>query len=232
MKLRTTMKLLKPALILLFLGSLNIYSQVQKNQLEHKVDKRSQEEKEHKNTDLDGISLADLVEVLKSQHIEINKFKIGEFDKKYKMQLIADEYLNGKMISSKVIANMDNSYTHFESDKPYFDYIDQLTIITNDNPREKKTELTIKTYAFQMNSFLEMKNIEKENFLHWRKYTDTKWELNKKVPLLICASSWLDPKINYRRFCGVKTLKVNDKGTNELLNSSPNYVIYSLLVSE
>lgn len=230
------MKLLKPALILLFLSFLNIYSQVQKkvlsNQLEYKIDKHSQEEKEHKNTDLNEISLADLVEVLKSQHIEINKFKIGKFDKRYKLQLIADEYLNGKMISSNVIANMDNTYTHLESDKPYFDYIDQLTIITNTNPKEKKAELTIKTYAFQMNSFLEMKNTEKENNVHWRKYTDTKWELNKKVPLIICASSWLDPKINYRRFCGVKTLKLNEAGTNELLNSSPNYVMYSLLVSQ
>lgn len=230
------MKLLKLSLFLLFLSSLNVYSQGQnkiaKSELEYKIDKRSQMEREHRDTDLDGIGLADIVEVLKSQHIEINKFKIGKFDKRYKMQLVADEYLNGKIISSKVVANMSNTYTHFESDKPFYDFIDQLTIITNYNPKEKETKLNIKTYAFEMSNFLVMKNTEKDSGLYWRRYTDTNWELNKKVPLLICASSWFDPEINMHRFCGVNTLKVNDAGTNELLNKSPNYVIYSLLVSE
>ncbi|MGJ5643415.1 hypothetical protein [Formosa sp. S-31] len=221
------MKLFKLVLILFFSASLNSYSQE-----EFKIDKRTQEQKEHSISDIDGIGLADLVEILKFQGIEINKFKLGKFDKRYKLYLVADEYLNGEMISSDTIANQMNTYYHFESDKPFYDFIDQITIITKDFPKEKKSELSIKTYAFSMNWFLEMKNTEKENALYWRKYTDTKWELNKKTPLLIHASSWLDEKYGVRRFCGVRYLKENEEGTNELLKYSPNYVKISYIVSE
>lgn len=221
------MNLLKPLLILLFLTSLNSYSQG-----EYKIDNRTQEQKEHSISDIKDISLSDLVEILKFQGIEINKFKLGKFNKRYRLFLIADEYLYGKIISSDTIVNQSNTYYHFESEKPFYDFIDQITIITKDVPKEKKSELLIKTHGFSMNWFLEMKNMEKENVLYWRKYTNTKWELNKKIPLLIYASSWLDKKYGVRRFCGVRFLKENDEGTNELLNFSPNYVKISYLVSE
>ena len=221
------MNLLKLSLSLFFLLSLNCYSQG-----EYKIDKRSQEQKEHSISDIENISLSDIVEILNFQGIEINKFKLGKFDKQYKLLLVADEYLNGKMISSDKIVNQLNKYYHFESEKPFFDFIDQITIITKDDREEKKSEVLIKTYAFSMNWFLEMKNTEKENALYWRKYTDTKWELNKKIPLLIRASSWLDKKYGVRRFCGVRYLKENEEGTNELLKYSPNYVKISYIISE
>ena len=221
------MNLLKLALTLTFLASLNSYSQS-----EYKVDKRPQNQKEHNLSDVEDISLSDMMEILEFQGIKINKFKLGKFDKPYNISLIADEYLNGKLISSDTIVNTSNTYIHFKSEKPFYDFIDQITIITKNIPGEKKSQLLIKTYGFSMSRLMNMKNVEKENSLNWVKYTDTKWQLNKKIPLLIYASSWLDEKYNIRRFCGVNTLIEGDKDTIELLNSSRNYVKISYLVSE
>ena len=229
------MKKLKLLLIVLTLNSLNIYSQRILHQTatgKYKLDERPQIQKEHEEANLNDISVLDLVDILKFQGIEINKFKLGTFDKKYKLYIIKEEYLNGQIFSSDTIVDLGNSYNYYESEKQYYDFIDQITIITKDIPEEKKSQFLIKTYAMSINSVIEMKNMEKENTLHWRKYTDTKWELNKKIPLLVYASTWLDKKHNIRRFCGVNYLKENDKGTNELLNNSPNYMKISYLVTE
>jgi hypothetical protein len=232
------MKLFILILNLSLLASINSYSQegfkftASHNNNEFKPDNRPQIEKEHQIEKAKNIELIDLIEILEFQGIQLNKFKLGEFDKTYKIYLIADEYLNGKIISSDTILNTVNTYTHFEDGKPFYDYIDQITILTQDFPEERKSKLSIKTYGVSMTTFLEMKNTEKENYLNWRKYIDTKWTLNKKNPLLVYASSWLDKKFGIRRFCGVNYLKENDKGTNELLKYSPNYVMISYLISE
>jgi hypothetical protein len=49
--------------------------------------------------------------------------------------------------------------------------------------------------------------------------------------LLIFASSWKDKTYNFHRFCGVVSLKENDKQTNELLTSSPKYYLISYKVT-
>lgn len=221
------MNLLKLLLILLFLNSFNGYSQD-----EYKIDKRSQEQKENSLINTDNIGISDLVEMLNLQGIEINKFKLGKFDKPYKIFLVVDEYLNGVMISSDTITDIKNNYHYFESEKPFNDFIDQITIITKDSPIEKESKLLIKTYGVTVNKSLKMKNVEKENNLYWRKYSETKWALNKKIPLLLHASAWLDKKFGIRRFCGPNYLKENETETNELLKSSPNYVQISYIVSE
>ncbi|MDD7913813.1 DUF5041 domain-containing protein [Polaribacter ponticola] len=222
------MKLLKFVLTLLFLVSINSFSQEK-----FKQDDRPQIQKEHQISEIDDIELIDLVEMLEFQGIRINKFKLGKFDKRYKLYIVMDEYLNGQMISSDTIVNTNNTYTYFKSEQPFYDYINQITIITKDIPSENKSQLSIKTYGFTMTGYsIEMKNTEKENSLNWRKYIDTKWELNKKIPLLIYASSWLDEKYGVRRFCGVRYLKENEEGTNELLKYSPNYVKISYVISE
>ena len=136
------------------------------------------------------------------------------------------------MISSDTLLNTSNTYVYIESEEPLYHYIDQITIMTKDFPEEKKSQIMIKTYGFSTTTSIEMKHTEKENVLYWRKYLDTEWELKKKIPLLIYASSWLDKRYNIRRFCGAKYLKENDEGTNELLNSSPNYVKISYFVTD
>ncbi len=219
------MKTLKLALCSLFLICSSGFSQ------KYKIDNRAQEEKEH-TYNTEDIGLADLIEMLKFQGIEINKFKLGKFDRRYIIYMLADEYLDGKMISTDTLLNTSNTYVYFESEEPLYHYIDQITIMSRDFPEEKKSQLMIKTYGFSTTRSIEMKNTEKENVLYWRKYLDTEWELNKKIPLLIYASSWLDKRYNVRRFCGVQYLKENDEDTNELLNSSPNYVKISYFVTE
>jgi len=228
------MRLLKLLFITLILNSLNSYSQIYHHTAtgKFKLDDRTRDQKEHEEAELNDISVLDLIDILKFQGIEINKFKLGTFDKKYKLYIIKEEFLNGKIFSSDTLIDFGNTYNYHKSEKMYYDFIDQITIITKDIPEEKKSQFIIKTYAMSINSVIEMKNTEKENPLHWRRYTDTKWELNKKIPLLIYASSWLDKKNGLRRFCGAKYLKENDKDTDELLNHSPNYVKISYVVCE
>ncbi|MDW5288270.1 hypothetical protein [Formosa sp. PL04] len=232
------MKIFLLVLTLILLTSMNLAAQkgftftTSKSQNEYKLDSRPQIEKEHDPEKAKNIELIDLIEILEFKGIQINKFKLGEFVKSYKLYVIADEFLDGKMISSDTILNTSNTYTHFESETPFYDYIDQITVITEDIPEENKSKLSIKTYSVSMSTILEMKHTKKENYLNWRKYVDTKWALNKKIPLLIYASSWRDETFGISRFCGVNYLKENEEGTNELLNYSPNYVKISYVVSD
>src|SRR5690606_16185015 len=97
---------------------------------------------------------------------------------------------------------------------------------------ENNSILDIRTYALSSKSEINLAKNDYRQFYTWREYANTKWELNKQIPLLIFASSWLDKKYNFHRFCGVVKLKDDDEKTEELLNSSPNYIIVSYKITE
>ena len=228
------MKLLKLLVLTFLLNTLNNYAQISHYNATgtFKIDDRTRDEKEHEGSELNDISVLDLVDMLQFQGIEINKFKLGTFDKKYKLYIIKDEYLHGEIVSSDTLIDLGNAYNYYIAEKRYYDFIDQITILTKQIPDEKKSQFIIKTFASSISGFIEMKNTDKENILYWRRYTETEWKLNKKIPLLIYASTWLDEKNGFRRFCGPNNLKEDDKDTIDLLKYSPNYVKLSYIVCE
>lgn len=198
---------------------------------EYKHDRRNKLQKENNSREFnsDKINNLDLIQALTMSGITINKFDLGKFDKKYNLSIIADEYKDGKIIHSETIMNPGNTYIHFKKDgkKYYTDYIDQIKIFTKVS--DSTLVLNIKTYAMEMKRIIDTKKYSKDSFYNLRNYTDTQWVFNEKIPLLLFGSSWKDGKIN--RFCGVNTLKKDDKNTNELLKLSPHYYIISYLVN-
>lgn len=68
------------------------------------------------------------------------------------------------------------------------------------------------------------------DYMFYRAYENTKWELNKKMPMLIYASSWLRDGVE--TFCGSLLLEEDEKYTDRILSSSPHYFLVSYEVRE
>ena len=75
------------------------------SQSEKPVDKRPLLEKEDSNNlyKQSKITTLDLLEALELASVRIHKFQIGTFNKEYKLQIFADEYINGKLIKSDTL---------------------------------------------------------------------------------------------------------------------------------
>jgi hypothetical protein len=180
----------------------------------------------------DQITKLDLLEALEFAGIQIHKFKIGRFDKKYYLKLMVDEYVNGKKVKSDILYSEDNLYHYYLSGKKeyFLDYIDQIKIITKDE--ENKSLLFIKTYKMSTRKEITYQKRDEKQFYLWRRYLDTEWKVNQEIPLMVYASSWLDKKIGLHRFCGSVHLTKNHEKTNELLSKSPHYFLFYYQVSE
>lgn len=214
-------------LVSLLLISVNIYSQSKKP-----LDKRSQLEKEDSNDmfNQSKMTTLDLLEALELASIRIHKFDIGTFEKEYNLQIFADEYVNGKLIQTDTLLNFKNDYGFWIDGKYNQGFIDQLKIFTK--TEDNQSTLNIRTYSVETTKKINLKKIDNRQFYKWRAYKESKWKLDRKVPLLIFASSWLDNQHNFHRFCGVVNLKENDKRTQELLDHSPNYIVINYKISE
>ena len=199
---------------------------------EFKIDPRTTLEKENpmKTYNPEETTMLDLLEAIETQGIRINKFELGKFDKNYNILLLSDKYDHGKLIKTDTLSLFESSYHYYESDKLYHDFLSNIKIITNDN--DTKSDLYIKTYSFSSNAAVELKRANENSFFNWRSYYKTNWELNKKIPLMVFASSWKDKKYGFDRFCGVTHLTDNGEATNELLDLSPSYVMIYYRVTE
>ena len=207
--------------------AINLHSQSEKP-----VDNRSQLEKEDSNDlyNQSEMTSLDLLEALTLASVRIHKFKIGAFDKEYRLQIFADEYVNGSLIKTDTIIDYKNDYGFWIDGEHNQGFIDQIKIFTK--TEENNSLLNIKTYALSSRKEINLGKTDSRQFYNWREYENTQWKLNEKIPLLIFASSWLDKKHNFHRFCGVVNLKENDEGTTELLTSSPNYIVVNYKISE
>ena len=196
------------------------------------VDTRTQLEKEDANNmyNQSDISTLDLLEALEMAGVRVYKFDIGKMNKLYKFQIYAEEYVNGKRIKTDTLVDYNNEYGFWVDEEYNPAYIDQIKVFTK--TEENYAKINIRTYAMGSTKEINLGKTDHRQFYNWRAYDDTKWKLNEKVPLLIFASSWLDKQYNFHRFCGVVKLKENDKGTQELLDYSPNYVVLSYKISE
>ncbi len=214
-------------LLSLLLISISVYSQSEKP-----VDNRPQIEKEDSNDmyNQSKMTTLDLLEALELASIRAHKFDIGTFDKEYNFQVFADEYVNGKLIKTDTLVNYKNDYGFWIEGEYNQGFIDQIKIFTK--TEENQSTLNIRTYALGTTKEINLGRTDNRQFYNWREYEETKWKLNEKVPLLIFASSWLDKKYNFHRFCGVVNLKENDERTQELLDYSPNYIVINYKISE
>lgn len=196
------------------------------------VDSRSQLEKEDSNDlyNQSEITTLDLLEALDLASIKIHKFKIGIFDREYKIEIFADEYVNGELINSDTLLDFINDYGFWIDGKYNQGFIDQIKFFTK--TEENKSTLKISTYSLIAQKEINLGRSDNRQFYVWREYENTQWKLNENIPLLIFASSWLDKKLNTHRFCGVIKLKENDVRTTELLTSSPNYIVINYKISE
>lgn len=200
-----------------------------------RADPREQVEKEDPTdmfSDKETTTL-DFLEALEILGIGINKFDLGKFDKSYDIFLIGDTYYHGNLIKKDTLGQFGSTYRYYESntsETPYFDYLDKIKIITKDS--ENKSEIYIRTYNFGSKMKLELKRDHENSFFNWRRYTQTAWQLNKDIPLLVFASSWTDKEYGFDRFCGVAHLTDNGEETNELLTLSPSYIKIYYTVKE
>lgn len=192
---------------------------------EFRSDNRSQMQKEddiniYKS---ENISSLDLLQALEISGISIHKYNLGKFTIKCHLYILVDEYTNGEIVKTDTILNEDNTYHYYlESDTVYYiDYIDQIKVISK--LEDDILKLQFITYAQDFLYKIKYKLTEDGQFFKLRDFKETKWELNRKIPLLVFASSWRDVKYNYQRFCGVVNLSVGDKDTKLLLDRSPKY---------
>jgi len=173
------------------------------------------------------VSELDILQALEFSGIRIFKFNLGQFDKKYAFYIFTDEYLDGKITKTDTLVAYSNEYHYYQvgSEDYFLDYIDQIKIFTKEE--ENKLNLKICTYAMSTDKELTYDKTNDDQFYNLRRYINTAWKPDKKISLLVFASSWEDKKHGFQRFCGSAELQENDKGTKELLSSSPHYFLIS-----
>ena len=178
----------------------------------------------------DQISELDILQALEFAGIRVYKFNLGQFDKKYIYYVMTDEYLDGKIVNTDTLIAYYNDYHYYQrgTEDYFLDYIDQIKIFTKEE--ENKLKLNIRTYAMSTKKELKYEKKNDKQFYNLRRYINSSWILDKKIPLLVYASSWEDKKYGFQRFCGASELEENDKDTEELLSSSPHYFLISYKV--
>lgn len=199
---------------------------------EYKADKRPKMVKENSPRMYypESFSMLDIIKALDKLGIGLYDFQLKNLEKNYDLILVANKFEKGRIIETDTLARFDSAYRYYEADKPYFDYLDNIKITTN--TIDNKAEVYVDSYSYGSKSIIELNRTNKNSKFYWRRYKNTDWKLDQKVPLLIFASTWKDEKFGFERFCGVVELTENEKDTDELLSLSPVYSIFYLLVKE
>ena len=150
----------------------------------------------------EAISSLDILEALDFLNVHIFKFKNGYLNKPYKLFVMIDKYTNGKIERSDTLFEGSNTYHFFKrgGEHPFFDYIDQMKFFTSSN--DQSFTIRLNTYASSVRQSFPYNKTRKNQFYHWRRYIDNSWQIDKKTPLFIFASSWKDEKYGIERFCG------------------------------
>ncbi|MBX2876975.1 MAG: DUF5041 domain-containing protein [Saprospiraceae bacterium] len=185
----------------------------------------------HNRYQSNNITHLDMLQALEFAGIQIMKFDLGQFDERFKLYLITETYENGKLVETDTILSGDNRYHYFQraQEGVFHDYMDQLKFITKDD--DNKSEIRLHTYKMSTKFKIELEKWDDRQFYNWRYFRGTHWQLNEKVPLMIFASSWKDKRYDFHRFCGRVVLEEGEEGTEELLQESPAYVLFSYIVS-
>lgn len=211
-------------ILILYLFTTNSFGQG-----EYKPDERTSEQK--LNLSNSNVNKSDIINLLEFGGLQINKFDIGKFDRQLSIEFVLEEFIDSKRVSVETFAISGNTYNYDLEGNWYYDYIDSFDILTKE-PIENKAHIKLNSAGMAMTKYLQLNNLKVGSFTAFRRYQDTKWQLNKKIPLLVFASSWYDKDINANRFCGAIYLEENHESTIELLEQSPNYIVVSYTVTE
>ncbi|WP_409590961.1 DUF5041 domain-containing protein [Sphingobacterium sp.] len=116
--------------------------------------------------------------------------------------------------------------------KRYYDYIDEITILTKEE--ESVCKLSIQTYGRGISGLkLIKKKDTKDQFYEWRYYGKDNLKLNEDIPMLVFASSWYDKNIDADRFCGAPFDLSSDKKESAILfENSPHYYVLSYKLTD
>ena len=209
--------------------SLNSYSQ------DFKKDTRPDSVKEDymDNYQAGQISKVDLLSALDNLGIRVFNCRLfPRFTKTYKLTVDLDEFVNGKIISTKDISpDEKNIYFFWEKDKQYADYVNNIKLIARD--ADSVSMLTVDIMGNTIGGIRLKKHSErKHQFYLWRKFSVTDWKLNTKIPMLIYSSSWYDKRFDIERSCGAVDLSKDKAATKELIDNSPHYFLISYKISE
>lgn len=187
-------------------------------------------EDSHNRYQSNSITNLDMLQALEFAGIQIMKFDLGQFDEPYKLYLISETYEKGRVVNTDTILSGDNRYHYFQTgqEEVFYDYMDQLKFITKDD--DHKSEIRLHTYKMSTKFNITLDKWDDRQFYNWRYFSNTHWKLDKKVPLMVFASSWKDKRYDFHRFCGRVILEEGEEGTEELLQESPAYVLFSYLV--
>ena len=100
-------------LLLIIFGNQHLMSQ------QIKKDRNDQLKKEDSNNQYrsDKITNLDLLEAIELSGVNIYKYHLGPFDKKYKLNLTLDEYKDGKIIKSDTSSIENNMYRYYLNKK-------------------------------------------------------------------------------------------------------------------
>lgn len=176
----------------------------------------------------DDMNQVDILEALDFAGIKVSKFALGNFDTTYQITFLIEEFVKLKLLKTDTLFSRYNLYGFYKGEKKFNDYIDQIKIFSKQegNICKGKVETYVGSDGFKLIGDTTTKN----RYYKWRSYINSIWKLNKKIPLMIYASSWTDKKYGFQRFCGTMNLKENDSDTNELLRESPHYFLFSYIV--
>ena len=210
--------------------------------IKYRKDDRPQNVKEdrYNSYQVNSISEIDILKALEMVGIRIFDMPIFPvFEKKYKLSINIDEYVEGKKGNSNDIMPFiypgKNIYDYWIKDSIeqknvfYFDYLQRFTFFSKDN--DTTSLLTINHLGGSLSGIKLKKNkLRDGQFYNWRSYSKIDWKLNEEVPLLVYASSYYDGK--FERFCGAVDLSEDEEATKELFDKSPHYYIISFKVFE
>jgi len=178
------------------------------------------------------ISKIDLLRALNSSGVRIfNCQLLPRFTKTYNLTVDVDEYLNGKLISTKNVSpNEKNIYFFWEKEKQYADYANKIQIITReaDSVSVLSVDVMGNTTGIRLKKQLDRKN----QWYSWRRFSKINWTLNTKIPILVYSSSWYDKKYDIERSCGAVDLSDDKAATKELLDNSSHYFLISYKISD
>lgn len=178
------------------------------------------------------ISTRDLLQAFEMLGVKIAKFKIPQTDKEHSLGFSIDHYSKGKLIKSDTTWVGENTYVYWEraDTTVYKDFLDEITLFTKENKPDSTVLVQFQTYAMTFTRPIKYKPERKDSFYNVRTFVQGPIRYGAKMPLIAVASSWLDKKYNFTRFCGKAVLEVGDKDTQELLEQSPDYYIISYIL--
>ena len=176
------------------------------------------------------VNQSDVIAALEVLDIDIFKYQMGEFNEKHEVVFQLEEYSNDSLVNTTKLGEVDNWYTEFvDGNEGVVKFVSLLRVIAKKEANECQLSFDYSNSKF--NRTFEFETTYNRQFFVWRRYAETRWKLNERIPFLAYVSSWKN-KRGYIRCCGPHQLKDGDEKTTKFLSHSPSYFILSYRVTD